>query len=84
MNDLKFVVRQLLKNPGLSAAAVLTLALGIGANKAIFGVVDRLLVRPLPVQRPAELFAIGFNAGHNVGDEFCYPIYRDDPEVPHE
>jgi putative ABC transport system permease protein len=84
MNDLKFAVRQLLKNPGFTAVAVLTLALGIGANTAICDVVDKLLVRVLPVERPTELVTIGFNAGCNIGDEFFYPIYRDCPDVPHE
>ena len=49
MNDLKFAFRQLLKNPGFAAVAVLTLGLSIGANLAIFAVVDAILVRSLPL-----------------------------------
>src|SRR6266496_6511967 len=58
MNDLKFAVLQLLKNPGFTAVAVLTLALGIGANTAIFGVLNELLFKPLPVNHPHSLAAL--------------------------
>jgi putative ABC transport system permease protein len=58
MNDLKLAFRQLRKSPGFTLVAVLTLALGIGANTAIFSVVQNILFQPLPYANSARLYAI--------------------------
>src|SRR5262245_26233597 len=63
MNDFKFAFRQLVKNPFFTAVAVLTLALGIGANTAIFSIVNALLFRPLGFRDPDRLVWIANTGG---------------------
>ena len=65
MNDLKFAFRQLLKNPGFTAVALLSLALGIGANTALFSVVYGVLISPYPYAKPGEIRVPGLRSAED-------------------
>src|SRR5437899_697548 len=67
--DVRYACRMLAANPGFASIAVLSLAIGIGANSAIFSFADALLLRPLPVARPGEVLTIGSTVRIN-GSEF--------------
>src|SRR5438309_1034574 len=79
MQDFKFAVRQLLKTPGFTSVAVLTLALAIGVNSAIFALINGVLLKPVVPVRPAEVvnvFTARQNASHDYR-QFSYNEYRD-------
>src|SRR5256712_1964227 len=83
MNDLRYAFRQLLKNPGFTAVAVLTLALGIGANTAIFQLLNAVRLKTLPLSKPQELIEvriIGGNPGRGISGgsnaEITYPLWE--------
>ena len=79
MSDCRFGVRQLRKNPGFTAVAVLTLALGIGANTAIFTLLHASLWRPLPVEDPQQIFHLmrASSSGDFAGEfSYSYPLFQ--------
>src|SRR6266542_2456787 len=69
LRDVRHAFRMIRMNPGFSAAAILSLALGIGANTAIFSVVNAVIIRPLPYAEPESLVGV-FNSGVIQGETF--------------
>src|ERR1043166_129732 len=85
MSDLRFALRMLMRAPGFTVVAVVTLALGIGANTAIFTLFNAILLQPLPVREPARLvlFSGDISTGTDVGSpptgvwkEFSFDAYE--------
>jgi predicted permease len=86
LQDLRYAVRVLRLNPGFTLVATLSLALGIGANTAVFSLIEQVILKPLPVQAPEKILLLdapGPNPGtvHGAGSTshilFSYPMYRD-------
>src|SRR5690349_17407273 len=80
LSDFRYAVRTLRKSPVFLAVAVLSLALGIGANTAIFSLVNQLILQPLPVRDPHQLVMLAGRGkhygGNNGPDRLSYPMYQ--------
>src|ERR1700689_2386948 len=73
--DLMYALRQLKRSPGFAAVAILSLTLGIGANSAIFSILNALVFKSLPVAAPDELFVLRQQSRMTVPESFSYPMF---------
>src|SRR5580698_8321539 len=76
-HNLTFAFRRLRSSPGFTAAAIVTLALGIGANTTVFSLVDAIVLRPFGVQRQSELASLNMGTSKGQLPTISYPNYKD-------
>ena len=76
LQDIRFGIRLLSRSPVFTLVAVLSLALGIGANSAIFSVINVVVLRSLPVEKPGELVVLQSSRGDSASQRFSYPLCR--------
>ncbi len=77
IQDLRYGVRMLIKNFGFTVVAVLSLALGTGANTAIFSLINTVMLRPLPIEKPEQLVSLNNSSENRMFPTFSYPNYKD-------
>jgi macrolide transport system ATP-binding/permease protein len=75
--DLRYAIRMLLKQPGFTLIALVSLAFGIGANTAIFSLVNTALLRPLPISEPEQFISLNNRSANRIFATFSYPNYKD-------